>query len=417
MNALTVVLLTAASVGQAEPSRPDMVLKWNDVALVAIRVDKTPPPVAARNLAIMHLAIYDAVMAIERTHQPYLVDLSATPGTSREAAAASAAHRTLVALYSCERDSFDKILAGCWLEIPAGPGRDNGAALGNYVAERILEARCNDGSAETGKYTLKANLGAWRSTAPFFKDALLPEWGYVKPFAIKKGTMHRPSGPPALSSLQYAAAFNEVKRLGGKDSQVRTKEQTDIAHFWADDAGTVTPPGHWNRIAQSIARDRRTTLAENARLFAHLNMSLADAGILCWVIKFTFDFWRPITAIRETTDDVRWAPLLNTPPFPAYVSGHSTFSSAAAASLAESFGTDKIRFATTSDDLPGVTRTFDSLWAAAEEAGMSRIYGGIHWKFDNEDGLKVGKTLGEYVTRNTLAPRVVVQRSPIIKAR
>jgi len=425
MNTLTLMLLTAggaAIVGQAEPARPDMVLKWNEIALEAIRAERTPPPVAARNLAIMHLAIYDAVMAIERTHQPYLVDVTAAPGTSREAAVATAAHRTLVALFPRERETFDKALARSWLEVPAGPGRDNGAELGNYVAQQMLEARCNDNSAEIGKYTQKTFAGAWRPTAPQFKDALLPEWGYVKPFAIKKGTMYRPAGPPGLSSLQYAAAFNEVKRLGGKHSELRTKEQTEIAHFWADDAGTVTPPGHWNRIAQSIARDRRNTLAENARLFAHLNISLADAGVLCWVIKFTFDFWRPITAIREMSPspptplpqgargEIDWTPLLNTPPFPAYVSGHSTFSSAAAASLAESFGGDKVRFATTSDDLPGVTRKFDSLWAAAEEAGMSRIYGGIHWKFDNVDGLKVGKTLGEYVSKNTLLPRVTALR-------
>jgi membrane-associated phospholipid phosphatase len=312
---------------------------------------------------------------------------------------------------------FDLILARCRLDIAAGPARADGETLGAYVADRLLDARCNDGSTELGKHNHRSFAGAWRPTAPLFKEALLPEWGYVKPFAIKKGTMHRPAGPPALDSLQYAAAFNEVKRLGGKHSALRTREQTEIAYFWADDAGTVTPPGHWNRIAQAIAHERSNTLAENARLFAHLNMSLADAGILCWVIKFTFDFWRPITAIREQAPspptplpqgargDWEWSSLLNTPPFPAYVSGHSTFSSAAAAALAESFGADKIRFATTSDDLPGVTRKFDSLWSAAEEAGMSRIYGGIHWKFDNVDGLKVGKTLGEYVSRNTLLPR------------
>ena len=408
MNALTMLLLASGSgtiAGQgAPPARPDMVLKWNEVALQAIRAEKTPPPIAARNLAIMHLAIYDAVMAIERSHQPYLVDLAA-PGASAEAAAAVAAHRTLAGLFPKERETFDLIVARCLVDIPAGSARDRGVELGRFVAERMLEARSNDGSADVGKYAQKSFGGAWRPTAPFHKDALLPDWGYVKPFAIKRGTQYRPAGPPALTSLQYAAAFNEVKRLGERHSIHRTEEQTQIAHFWADDVGTVTPPGHWNRIAQTIARERGTTLAENARTFAQLNISLADAGVLCWVIKFTFDFWRPITAIRETADGEGWTPLLNTPPFPAYISGHSTFSSAAAASLAQSFGTDKIRFTTTSDDLPGVRRSFDSLWAAAEEAGMSRIYGGIHWSFDNVDALHVGKTLGEYVGKTTLQPR------------
>src|SRR5689334_5360163 len=157
MNTLTVLLLAGSGiVSQPETSRPDMVLKWNDVALQAIRTQKTPPPVAARNLAIMHLAMYDALMAIDRTHQPYLVETTAAPGTSREAAVIAAAHRTLVSLYPCERENFDQILTRCWLDIPAGPGRDSGAALGNHVAERMLEARRNDGSAEVGKYTQKS---------------------------------------------------------------------------------------------------------------------------------------------------------------------------------------------------------------------------------------------------------------------
>jgi hypothetical protein len=421
MNALTMLVL--AAVPMQEPptvrveikqARPDAVLRWNEVALQAIRADRTPPPVAARNLAIMHLAIYDAMMAIERTHQPYLLDLTAPAGASAEAAAVAAAHRTLIALFPKQRETFDLIAASCWADMPRGAECGDGATLGRFVAERMLEARCNDGADYFGRYTPNSGPGVWRPTAPFYRDALLPEWGYVKAFAIKKGTQYRPAGPPALDSLKYGAAFNEVKLLGGKDSRARTEEQTQIAHFWADDAGTVTPPGHWNKIAQSAARDRGNTLAENARLFAHLNMSLADAGILCWVIKFTYDFWRPITAIREAERDDRWTPLLNTPPFPAYVSGHSTFSSAGAASLAQSFGTDKMRFTTISDDLPGVKRSFTSFWAAAEEAGMSRIYGGIHWQFDNTDGLTLGKTLGEYVSKTTLQPRPRTSSRPAL---
>lgn len=416
MNTFTIMLLTASSAtlpGQGPPpARPDMVLHWNDVALQAIRVDRTPPPVVARNLAIMHVAIFDAVIAFERTHQPHLVEATPLPDTSPEAAAAGAAHRVLVGHYPKQKATFDLILARCRLDLPRGPASDRGLQLGRLVAERVLEVRANDGSADAGKYEAKTFAGAWRPTAPLYKAPLLPDWGYVKPFAIKKGTMYRPAGPPALDSLQYAAAYNEVKRLGGKDSADRTEEQTQIAFFWADDAGTCTPPGHWNMIAQAIAKERGTSLAENARTFAHLNMSLADAGILCWVIKFTYDFWRPITAIREADGDDKWTPVLDTPPFPAYISGHSTFSSAAAASLAESFGTDKVRFTTASDGTPGVTRTFNSLRAAAEEAGMSRIYGGIHWQFDNVDGLNVGKTLGEYVSRNSLQPRRQLKRIP-----
>jgi len=386
-----ILLLATHDIGQPPeirsemraPKAPDMVLKWNDVALQAIRAERSPPPIAARALAIMHISVYDAVMAIERTHQPYMVEASTMPGASTEAAAAAAAHRALISLYPKQREYFDLVLARCWADMP----------------------RSDDGSANVGLYSHKKNYASWVPTPPLFKDALLPEWGYVKPFAIKKGTQYRPPAPPALDSAAYSNALNEVKKLGGRNSKDRTDEQTQIALFWADDAGTVTPPGHWNKIAQTIAQDRGKTLAENARLFAHLNISLADAGVLCWVIKFTFDFWRPVTAIQRIDREETWLPLIDTPPFPAYVSGHSTFSSAAASVLAQSIGTDNVRFATTSDGLPGKTRNFASLFAAAEEAGMSRIYGGIHWQFDNTEGLNVGRTLGEYVYKNTLQPR------------
>ena len=415
MNTLALILLTTPTTlgqivppqvhGQIEPAQADLVIKWNEATLAAIRADKTSPPVAARNLAIVHASIYDAVMAIARTHEPYLVNATAPPGASMDAAAAAAAHWALVALFPKQREFFDEGLLRCLNALPIGTARDDGAALGRLVADRTLQARRDDGSDEIGHYSYKRSPGAWQPTAPHFKDALLPDWGRVRPFAIQKGTQYRPPAPPSLSSDAYRTAFDEVRRIGGKDSAQRTEEQTQIAHFWADDAGTVTPPGHWNKIAQTIALERGNILVENARLFAHLNLSLADAGILCWVIKFTFDFWRPISAIAYTERRDDWMPLLNTPPFPAYVSGHSTFSSAAASVLAQSFGTDKIRFATTADDLPGMTRKFDSLWAAAEEAGMSRIYGGIHWQFDNTEGLRVGRSLGEYVYRNTLRPR------------
>src|SRR5207245_9519009 len=209
------------------------------------------------------------------------------------------------------------------------------------------------------------------------------------PFAIEQGRIH-PKDPPRLTDPAYTAAFKEVKQLGSAGSKTRTKEQTQIAHFWADGPGTCTPPGHWNQIAQTVARQRGTTMAENARIFALLNLALADAGILCWDCKYKLAFWRPVTGIQnadqhanpDTDADRSWTPLLTTPPFPSYTSGHSSFSGAAAAVLADFFG-DKVGFETTSEDLPGVKRTFTSFWAAAQEAGQSRIYGGIHWQFDN----------------------------------
>jgi PAP2 superfamily len=184
-------------------------------------------------------------------------------------------------------------------------------------------------------------------------------------------------------------------------------EQTEIAKFWADGAGTFTPPGHWNQIAQDVARDNFNSLVDNARLFATLNVAQADAAICCWDTKYTYSFWRPITAIRnadkdgndQTTLDTSWTSLLTTPNFPSYTSGHSTFSAAAAAVLTNFYG-NNYKFSTTGPGLPGVTRSFTSFDKAAEEAGMSRIYGGIHFMSDNTAGLAAGKQVGEHITAN-----------------
>jgi hypothetical protein len=391
-----------------------MVLRWNSVTLDTIRAAHTPPPLAARNLAMVHIAIYDAVNAVSRTHQVFRVETLPARNTSPEAAAAAAAYQVLSAIYPRQRELFDRAMNKSMAEIPPGPARDEGLDLGRFVADRILAWRRDDGADRAaGRYRPAATPGVWRPTPAGFKDALFPSWGMVEPFAIRKGAVLRPVGPPHLTSAAYTAAFREVKLLGGKYSRARTADQTQVAYFWADGEGTVTPPGHWNVIAQQVAGQRKNTLAENARLFALLNVSLADAGIICWVIKFTHGFWRPVTAIAQadedgnpdTEPDPDWTPLLETPPFPAYISGHSTFSGAAAEVLASFFGTDKIAFEATSEGMRGVTRSFPGFRAAAAEAGQSRIYGGIHWQFDNMDGLAVGRHLAEHVCQRFMVPR------------
>jgi membrane-associated phospholipid phosphatase len=342
------------------------------------------------------------------------VDAVPQAGTSAEAAAAGAAYQMLVWLYPRQKQAYDRALADSLAAVPRGEARDAGLDLGRLVAGKIIELRHADGAASAkAPYNPAPGPGVWERTPPGRQEALYPVWGHVTPFCIKPGTQYRPPGPPRLDSAAYTAAYREVKALGGKNSTQRTADQTQIAVFWADNAGTATPPGHWNEIARTVARQRSLTLAENARLFALLNMTLSDAGVLCWVLKFTYGFWRPVTAIHraeedgnpETEPDPAWEPLIETPPFPSYTSGHSTFSGSAASLLANYFGTDGIPFATTSDGLPGVTRSFKGFWAAADEAGMSRIYGGIHWQFDNIDGLLTGKALGTYVFRNYLQPR------------
>ena len=209
------------------------------------------------------------------------------------------------------------------------------------------------------------------------------------------------------------ANYNEVKTFGVAVGSVRTVEQSQIALFWADGAGTETPPGHWNHIAQDVGAAMGNTIEQNARLFALLNIAMADAAICAWDAKYTYDFWRPVTAIRAgdtdgnpaTAPDPTWSSFVVTPPFPDYLSGHSTFSAAAATVLAMFYGTDNISFTTGSDFLPGVFRSFSSFSAAADEAAISRVYGGIHFRFASDDGLASGADIGAWTSAHFLQPK------------
>jgi membrane-associated phospholipid phosphatase len=390
--------------------KPDQVVFWNEALLRAIKADRTPPPLAARNMAMVHVAIYDAVNAVQPLCRPYGIKVRPPRQTSAEAAAAIAAHRVLVDLYPKQAARFHALLHLSFASIPDGRSKAEGVALGQFLAEKVLAWRERDRSGRKVRYTPPTGPGMWQPTPPQYAAALLPQWPRVDCFAMRHGRQFRPPDPPALTSAAYTAGFHELQALGSKHSRARTPEQTEIAWFWADGDGTVTPPGHWNRIAQTVAQAHCLSLAENARLFALLNIALADAGILSWDCKYHYHFWRPIHGIRradmtgnpDTEADPDWTPLITTPPFPSYTSGHSTFSAAAAAVLRMYFGTDRIRFTSTSETLPSVTRSFASFSAAAAEAGQSRIYGGIHWQFDNLEGLASGRALGEYVCRHFL---------------
>jgi hypothetical protein len=381
-----------------ERAAGNVVERWNEELLAAIRAEKTPPPVAARNLALVHVAIYDAVVAVEGGYAPFYFAARAPGGADAAAAASVAAHRALIELYPGRIRRFDRSLDEALGAVPDGPAKARGLELGVSVAERVLKWRAADTAVRRSAYTPRTEVGRWRPTPPDERPPLLPEWGAAACFAVAGRSPFHPPGPPPLDSDRYVESYRAVKALGGKTSRERTRDQTEIAHFWADGEGTVTPPGHWNQIARSVASEKKLALVESARLYALLNVAMSDAAMVCWECKYRFDFWRPVTAIRAS--DPSWSPLLPTPPFPAYTSGHSSFSGAAASALAAAFGSDDIEFSTSSDGLPGVTRSFKSFTAAADEAGMSRIYGGIHWHFDNTDGLKCGRSVAEYVVKN-----------------
>src|SRR5436309_10178612 len=313
----------ASSIGI--PANGDVVTDWNNSALNAIRAGSTAPPIASRSLAILHASIYDAVNGIARTYEPYLVQSAVPAGASREAAASAAAHEALVNLFPAAASSLDALHAAILAGIPNGPQKVAGIVWGEFVADQILASRADDGWNATVLPPGGSGPGVWVPTPPAFLPYLLPQWGFVVPFAMSSSAQFRPPGPPALDSQWYAADYNEVKELGAAVGSTRTEEQTEIALFWADGAGTETPPGHWNSIAQTIAATRGNTLEENARLFGLLNIAMADAAVCAWDAKYTFHFWRPVTAIAFAEPELNWMSFIVTPPFPDYISGHSTF--------------------------------------------------------------------------------------------
>ncbi len=413
-------------------AKDDAVITWNQILLNAIATSKTPPPIASRAMAMVETAVFDAVNNIVQKYQPYSITATAPIAANcsaraieAEAAAVEAAYTVLTSLFVSQTATFNTARETSLAAIADGQAKTDGLAFGKSIADKVIAARVDDGSAIRLPYTPGTNPGDWQPTATVVvinpdgttttspAPAVLPQWGDVKTFGIPQMDVenNRPPAPPALTSEQYATEFNQVKELGAANSTTRTADQTEIAKFWADGAGTFTPPGHWNQIAQDVARDNFNSLVDNARLFAALNVAQADAAICCWDTKYSYNRWRPITAIRQadtdgnaaTTADTSWTSLLTTPNFPSYTSGHSTFSGAGAAVLTNLYG-DNYKFSTTGPGLPGVIRSFTSFNQAADEAGMSRIYGGIHFMSDNTAGLAAGKKIGEYVTDNLFAP-------------
>ncbi len=390
----------------------DVILDWNAMLLNAIQAVETPPPLAARNQAIVHAAMFDAVNGIERRYRNFLVNVSADSavGASATAAAAQAAYQVLVDLYPTQRAEFQMQLERSLGEVPDGSLEDRGVAVGQFVADRILANRVNDGVAGAqDRYIPGTAPGSYQFTRPD-NFVALAGFGNVTPFAIDNVNRFVPNNLPVYGSNQYAAELNEVQRLGGLNSTARTADQAEIALFWGYDRGdTFRPPAQWNQIAQTIALDEGTSVLTNARLFAHLNLAQADAGIVAWQTKYTYNQLRPITAVRTadtdgnalTIADPNWQSFLPTPPFPDYISGHATFGAAAAQVLEAYFGRN-YAFNVTSQEILGTTRSFNSFAAAAAENGISRVYAGVHVQAANRDGLTAGVRVADYVLANTL---------------
>lgn len=406
----------------------DVVLDWNATALNAIQAEGkagrgVPPTLGSRLLAITSLSVYDAVNAFDRTHTSYAVNTDAPVGASEEAAAAAAAHRVLVKLLPNQTQLFDRQLARSLAEINDTPQAEaDGVAFGNFVADTILASRADDGSSNNAPYVPPAGDYVWRPNTEGANVgvALGPNWGKVKPFAIPNTAQFAPNGLDGVPGTdRFVKELEEVRVIGGKQNTAattvtRTPDQTEIAVFWAyDRPDSFRPYGQLNQIAQEVAIREEKTLPENARLFGELNAALADAAIVAWDAKYNGKVIQPrpddlITGgfaekkgISGTVTDPEWEPLLNpTPPFPDYISGHSTFGGAFAGVMTNFFG-ENYSFTAVSQEMPGVTRTYNSFYDAAYDDAISRVYGGIHVREATvDDALPTGFAIGNFVAQN-----------------
>jgi hypothetical protein len=448
---------------QREAKRPShrdttprgMLRHWNAVAIDASGLDHTPvaegeprtfgeqlgPARASRAMAIVHIAVFDAVNAITGRYRSYTGLPAATRDASMEAAIAQAAHDTLTALFPSQRAAFDEQLARDLVAIHDQRPKQLGIELGQRAARRILDLRAGDGSAHgEPPVEIMASLvpGGWRQDpVSLVPIALGGYWGTVTPFVMDDGAQFRAPRPPALGSQKYARAYAEAKALGGDGivtPTTRTNEQTEIGIFWAYDGtpSLCAPPRLYNQIAMHIADEMGTDVVELARLLALVNTAMADTGIAVWESKYHYRFWRPISGIREDDANPRTvadptfmplgAPASNltgpnfTPPFPAYPSGHAGFGGALFQVLRRFYGRDDIAFTFVSDEFNGVTldhegnvrplipRRFTSLSQAEEENGQSRIYLGIHWEFDKSEGIAQGRGVADHVFENAFLP-------------
>jgi len=410
MTKLMLLAVVAAALYGPVAARADTVTTWNRTMVAALDTAGTPPPPAMRAAAIVQASVFDAVNGIARRYTAVHVQPAAPRGASRAAAAASAAHETLVALFPAQQATFDQRLAETLAQLSDDAGRGQsiarGLTWGKTVADQILAWRASDGfSALLPPFLPAATPGRWQPTPPAFAGPLFRQFATMTPWALTSPSQFLPASPPPLSSTQYARDFNEVKTLGSLTSTLRTPFQTETAKFWQAD----TPSAIWDRVADDLAERSDVSLLTNARVLALTNMALADAVIAIWNAKNNFDTWRPITAIQQaandgnpdTSPDPGWTPLIATPAFQEYPAGHPGVSSAGASVLAHFYGNDT-PFTATSFALPSVEHSFRSFSSAVAEVENARVWGGIHFRFATDTATTMGAQVADYVLRTQL---------------
>ena len=397
-----VLVAVSAFLALVAPARADVVTDWNGYAATALGATAGQTgPVSVLHLAMVHGAMYDAVNAIHRRYQPYLRAPRARRWYSRNAAAATAAYRVLSALLPAQQPALDALYATSLASVPQGRAREGGITVGAATAARMLAARENDGRFASFRFPVGTAPGEWQPTPPAMINDPNAWVGKVKPFLLRKSARLRVRGPNPLTSAKYAAQFNEVKTIGSLNSTIRTADQTDAARFWA---GGFAP---WIVATRQLSVDRRLGVADNARLFAMLYLTAADAGIRCWDQKARWLFWRPITAIRAadtdgnpaTEPDPTWTSLIPAPPYPDHPSGLLCFNGSIAQTLRAFFGTNRIAFSVTSVN-SGTTRSYTRLSQATREAINARVWSGIHFRKADIQGARIGKQVARYCAKH-----------------
>ncbi len=389
----------------------DEIKDWNLVMIQAtLTAPVTAAPLTPRVAAIVEAAVFDAVNGIDRRYSPIFVQPAAPEGASIHAAAVEAAYVTLLDLYPAQQATFDQQKATSLAQITdSNIAVQQGLAWGQTVANQIWTWKSQDGFANTvAPYLGGNNPGQWRPTPPAMAPGLAPQLATTTPWVMRSPSQFRLAGPPALTSDQYTADYNEVEAMGIATNSGRTADQTLSANFWQ--AGN--PPDYWDQAVLSLAEQHQYSIPETAHLLALVNLGMADAMIGCWDSKYTYSSWRPITAIQlgdtdgndATTPDPSWTPLIVTPPFPEYPSAHSCASGAAAHILAETFG-EATSFGIVSLAMPGVTRQYHNFSEALEDVKDARVFGGIHFRTATIDGTSLGIAVADYVMANALSPR------------
>ncbi len=421
-----------------EPENRNTITFWTDIMVQAVRNKKFNPPRASRIFAMGHLAGFLAINGIQKHYTSPFGYNDGPDGANIDVAYATAMS---IAISDGFQSLFTVDLQRFLNKFPNDQAKADGIKWGRTVGKAIVKMRTNDGAQDFmaenyhGNYPRRGDILQWTTTGPFYRAEfgpafqtysrpLLPGWGQLKPWFMPNLTQFRAIDFPEATSDQFANEYLEVKELGAYDSKTRTEDQTEIAFFWQDGGGGAGVPGHWQLIAMKLWQDMDMPMIEQAKAFALLSMGQSDAAISTWDTKYHYDIVRPETSIRIRADqfgndkiagtrDPNWQSLIPTPNFPAYTSGHSTFSGVSARMIALVLGRDKITFSAGAPDqrlwhryLSKSYRTWNSVWQAAEENGMSRIYGGVHWSADNVEGLRVGKDLADYAFKNVFAKKV-----------